>query len=175
MYENLPTDIQNLLNNLIDDQTLLNDAILPISKKSTNCCKLLLLEHAILENPTLDSETLYIHMLEHWAYASCESNDINNGKKGKLVGEFEYTSNNNILIYQIENGKNSKYFIMYEKTIIGYINLSIENNLIIHTACDNFFNSEKGSIKLFLKKWFIPKYNLNITEKDLDKLLKEIK
>ena len=171
----LSSDIKFMLDNLIEDNIPLNnDNFAAINKKIPKSFKRSYLECLIYENPEKNAESLYIRCLSHWAYSSIEAHDIASGKKGKLV---DYIPEYDLCIYKIGQEDTLKYILMHKKLsgILGYINLSIENNIIIiHNIYKDFLCSGKEHIKLFLEKWFIPKYNLNVTSEELNKALNDI-
>ena len=178
MYENLPDDIQQMLNTLVDDNSLKNESFLFISKKPSRSFKRCFLEATILENPEYTAEELYIWCLNHWAYSQYEAEDLYNSKSGELIGTIKDELEQTICMYKIGSSKEFKYVLMFEdkRSIISYINISLAhkklkiNNLWhTHLGCDYEY------IKLFLKEWFIPKYALNVTSEEVDKLLKEVK
>lgn len=176
-YDKLSDDIKYMLDNLIEDDNIKSEAqFLPISKKMSKSFKRIYLEYLIFKKQHLDAETLYLCCIEHWAYHSYEEQDLRNGKKGELVGIFKYQpEHEDINIYKIGQSYEHKYILLSEKwkKILGYINLSINNGLIIHTIWYNEPRETCKYIKIFFEKWFIPKYNLTINDIELVKLLKE--
>lgn len=167
-YDKLTDDVKYLLDTLIDDTSLINEEFLYISKKMSKSLKRFWLEYEICKNPSLNAEELYLAAISNWAYATQEAKEISEGKKGILVGEFEYISGYNIAIYEIGIGKNLTFIIIPKSLhiISGYINLSLDNKLLIHRVrSDN-----KIYIKYFFEKWFLPKYGLNTSDLDLEKI-----
>ena len=172
IYDKLSNDTKYLLDTLVDDVGLATEQTLCISNKKTKSMKRLHLESLICNYPNYSAEEIYILCLAHWIYPCIEANDIVNGKKGKLV---ECIPEYNLCIYKIGKDETFKYILIHKKNdnILGYINLSIENNT---ATILNVYGGNLGcgwnSLKIFLEKWFIPKYGVIIKDNDLPKLLK---
>ena len=171
-YNKLADDIKYMLDTLIDDDGLAQEYFLPISKKMTKSFKRLHLEWTICENPKYSAERLYVLCLMHWMYPCSEARDISGGKKGKLL---DYIPEHDLCIYRIDPENTFKYILMYKKYsgIIGYINLSIENNIAtILNVYAAWPGGNKDILNIFLEKWFIPKYGVTIKDDRISKLLK---
>jgi len=167
----MKNDIQQMLDTLVDDKRS-DEFYLPISKKTSSSFKRWILENTLYNNPELNAETLYMVCLANWAYNGVEAGHIVDGKIGKLV---EYIPAHDLCIYKIGTEEQFRFILMHKsgESILAYINLSIKNKtLIIHNMWYQFYDLNNGYIKLFLEKWFIPKYNLDISDVDLTKLLK---
>jgi hypothetical protein len=174
-YDILTNDVKYMLDTLVEEDIyhpLNNGDFALISKKITKSFKRLYLEYLIYKNPSFSSEKLYIQCLSHWAYSGMEARDIINGKIGKLI---EYMPEHDLCIYKIDAKDTFKYILIHKKynSILGYINLSIENNT---ATLLNIYGGNLGwgwdSLKIFLDKWFIPKYGVTIKDNHLTKLLK---
>jgi len=166
--KDLSCDVQQMLNTLVDDEQK-DEFYLPISKIKSHSRKRCILEENLYNNPKLDAETLYVSCLLPIDYNKIEAKDIIENKKGKFIDSM---SDGDFCIYNIGSEKEFKYILIQNMHIIGYINLSIKNKLLIINNLWNTCNSLNNKhIKDFLKKWFIPKYNLNITNKEVNKLL----
>ena len=173
MYKNLPNDIQQLLNEVKNLQETEYYVNLPISKIRACSWRQGHLEEIIFKFPNLTVDMIYLMAIQDWTYRGMEAKDLIENKKGNLEGTYIDENKRTIYIYRLDANEQFKYYILTKDgpLILSYINFSIKDSLVIHSFWREQFDFDNGYIKDFFIKWFIPKYNLNITNEEVNKLL----
>jgi hypothetical protein len=179
MDDILEFDVKHELATMIDDNSLIEKQMLPISKKMSKSFKRFYLEYLILESPIYNDD-IYPTRLNEWEYNATEALAFTEGRKGKLIGDFYYKGK--ILIYEIDgidkniDNKTIEYTLLTESKIIvlGRAKLiikKIDNKEYYFT--NGLWNHESegtGVIYNFFINWLLPKYKTVISDNVTSKL-----
>jgi hypothetical protein len=183
MNERLKINIKRELKNLIDEESLVNEAFLPISKKMTKSFRRYYYESLLVEAPWLQLTEPEV-MFDNWAINGPETMDYINEKKGKFIGYFKFRSKN-VSIYVDEyserNRKIYEYALIFNekkaKCTVGFVRIirrNIEGQEYVFTK--GLWNNKtyaSGLIFAFLIESLLPKYGTIISDNLTTKLGKD--
>ena len=172
------------LNRLIDEESLVDEQVLPISKKLTKSFRRLYLEATIVETLVNESpmraQGSFKTNLNKWIFNTAEAKDYIEGRKGKFVENFYYRGEVAIYKYNYidpDFGNITEYALIVksEEIIIGYLRLIHFKNTKgedgVHTnGIWNDQTSGSGIAFAFFTKWLLPKYKIIISDDATGKL-----
>lgn len=169
---------------LIDEKSLVDEQILPISKKPTKsfrrfCLETALYESLITESP-LRAEGIFITNLSEWVYNLAEAKDYIEGRKGKFIENFYHRGE--ISIYRNDYidqkyGSTTDYALIVKTLpmIVCHIRLLNSKNIANHDivltkGIWNDMTSGVGVAFAFFTKWLLPNYKMIISDNTTGKL-----
>ena len=180
MNDELQFDINYELANLIDEHSLTDGDILPISKKFTKSFRRYYYEELLAESPQRQYG-LADFTYDNWSFNGLEAHAFVSGEKGEFIDFFHFKGYK-VSIYKkdsvFENAKTIEYILVFNeskaKNIFGFVRIipQIINNET-HFFTRGIWNSQTwatGLIFAFFTKWLLPKFKLIISDNITTKL-----
>lgn len=180
MDDVLKIDINSELALLIDESSLSDGELLPISKKITKSFRRFYLESLLCESPSRHP-SLYTVPFDNWTFNQEEAAAYIRGEKGKFIDYFNFKSYKLSIYKKIEvsdNNKIEEYIIIFNekecKNIFAFLRLKhITINNVKYFFTNGIWNNKTyatGLIFEFFTKWLLPKYKLIISDNLTSKL-----